>query len=221
MCHIMRMTRCPTACEIAFRVAAPADLYQGLLTLLQKAYPHAFLHAQGKDFREGAGRILLPHYRRALIESELEALAHQLGLKTRVVRFKGNSDDFVLIEMPNGVELIVCYVQSKDSPVRYARQRHQMSQQSNMPYLDFLEFEPGNLMMPPTGLFAILTHSPDEKDLGRLGAANIIFPSPEAGYSLGLLDLWDEAARVHGERAAAAAQVKRKVEVKVRKVENG
>lgn len=211
------MSRPPTPCEKNFRIAAPDDLYKELLALLDLKYRKAFKHTQGKDFRQGAGEVLLPHYRRGLIESELEALAHKLGLPAQIVHFEGNNDDFVMITMPGGVELIVCYVKSKDALVRYARKREELTRQSNMAYLDMLEFVPSNLVLAPTAVFCILTHSPDPKDLSRLGEANVIFPSPDPHYSLGSLNLHQEAERVNRERAAAELQVKRRIEVKLKK----
>lgn len=207
----------PTPAEANFRKAAPDALYQTLLGMLELNYRKAYKASLGGDYREGAGLTLLPQMRRALMESEMPGVAHSLKLNFHIIRFPGNRDDFVLIEMPGGVELIVCYVKDADAPVRYARKREELAQQSNMPYLEFLDFEPGRLVLPPAGLFSILTHSPDERDLGRLGEANIIFPSPNPLYSLGSLNLHREAERVHREQAAAALQTQRKVEVKLKK----
>lgn len=211
------MPRPPTLCEANFRTAAPPGLYGGLLERLDNQYRAAYRHMQGGNFREGAANILLPHYRRGLIESELEDLAHRLGLNSRITQFEGNSDDFVTIELPGGIELIVCYVKDKDAPVRYARKREELTHASNMQHLEFLDFVPRPQVLVPTAAFAILTHTADENDPGRLGTANVIFPSPSAGYSLGSLDLHQEAERVAREQAAAAVQAKRKVEVKLKK----
>lgn len=211
----MRMTRPPMPCEERFRKAAPTALYREFLELLNPAYPDAFREVMAR-FREGAALTLLPHYRRAMIETELQVLAHRLGLSSSVETFPGTTDTFVLIEMPDQVKLIVCYLRNKKDAVRYARAREEMAQQSNQPYL-FEDPTSGNLVLPPSALFAILTHCPDEKDVGIFGSAAIIFPHPDPKVSLGELNVQAEAERVQIEEAAQKTAAKRKVEIKIKK----
>lgn len=210
----MRMSRPPLPCEVRFRNSAPSPLYKEFLRLLSAVYPDAYREVMAK-FREGAALTLLPHYRRAMIETEVQVLAHQLGLTSTVETFPGTTDTFVLIHMPDEVQLIVCYLRNRGDAVRYARAREEMAQESNQPYL-FETPASGNLILPPSALFAILTHCPDEKDMGSFGSAAIIFPHPDRRVSLGELNLQAEAERVQQEEAAAKTAAKRKVEIKIK-----
>lgn len=166
------------------------------------------------QFREGPGLTCLPHYRRAMIETRLPSLAHELGVEFSIEEFPGTTDTFVMLHLPNGVQLIVCYVRNKNDAVRYAVARELLSQESNQPYL----IEPaGHSKVLPPNLFAILTHNAAENDKGTFDDAVIMFPSVHKGVALGELNVKAEAERVQREEAAAATAPKRTIEVKVKK----
>lgn len=208
------MTRPPTACEARFREAAPRGLYETLWRYLDTLYPAEYKKAVD-NYRYDAGLTLLPHQRRAQIETDLPELAHRLGLASSVEYFPNTTDSFVLIHLSEDVKLIVCYLRNKKAAVRYALARSNLAKESNQPYL--IPPEEGRLVLTRQTLFAVLTHSPAPHDLGRFEGGTFTFPSPDEGATLGQLNLQREMERVQAEDVAAASAVERKVEIKIKK----
>ena len=208
------MTRPATPCEKRFRTAAPRKLFETLWRYLDTLYPYEYQKAMGR-YRYEAALTLLPHQRRAQIETDLPQMAHDLGLQVTVEGFPNTTDTFVLIHLQGNVKLIVCYVRNKGDAVRYALARAGMAEESNQPYL--LPPPVQQIVSGPQALFTIFAHSPDAKDVGRFAGGEFIFPSPDARTSLGRLSLRTEMERIQLQDAEAAVSVERKVEIKVKK----
>lgn len=208
------MTLFENPCEARFREAAPRALYETLWRYLDTLYPQEFRKA-ASEYRFEAGMTVLPHQRRARIETDLPALMHKLGLKSTVERFPCTTDTFILVHINNDVQLIVCYVRNRKAALRYAQARSNLTDASNQPYL--LTPEARATVLHRNTLFGILLHSPAPKDHGRFETGTFIFPKPQSRDVLGQLDLKEEMERVQAEDAAAASAVQRTVEIKIKK----
>lgn len=208
------MTRAATPCETRFREAAPISLYESLSRHLQLLYPAEYKKVMDAYSGEAA-LTLLPHQRRARLESDLPLLMHSLGIKTTVEQFPNTTDTFVLIHLSDDVKLIVCYVKNETQALRYAKARADLTADSNQPYL--IPPTEGRLILGRETLFAILAHSPLGHDIGQFGNAYFHFPSPDQITSLGQLNLREEMERVQREAAKVASVAERKVEINIKK----
>ncbi len=208
------MTRLETRCEARFRAAAPRELYERLWRYLARVYPGEYEKVVN-NYRFEAALTLLPHQRRAQIETDLPQEAHAMGLRSSVERFPNTTDTFVLVHIADDVKLIVCYVRNKDAAVRYAQARANLANENNQPYL--LPPPVERTVLGPQTLFAILTHNADANSVGQFEGGQVIFPPPDQVSRLGSLDLKQEMERVQQEDAEQAAVVKRKVEIKIKK----
>jgi len=207
------LPRPKTDVERLFLAAAPNKIFETLWNELSKAYPEEFRNVMN-DKSEKAALTLLPHQRRARIETKLPALMHELGIKATVETFPGTTDTFVLIHLSESVKLIVCYVSSKKRALKYAVTRELLSQEFNDPHL--LLAAPTALTLKPDTAFGVLVHSPHPKDVATFMGGDIIFPA-STGELLGSLSLEAEMQRVQLEEAQKAKEVTRTVEIKIKK----
>ncbi|WP_424951723.1 hypothetical protein [Deinococcus sp.] len=208
------MTRPPTRCESRFRAAAPSQLYEVVWRYLNTLYPAEFRKVMN-GYSVEAARTLLPHQRRARMESDLPNLMFELGLKITVEQFPNTTDTFILIHLTDQVKLIVCYANNKTQAVRYAKARADLTAESNQPYL--IPPTDERTVLTPETLFAILAHSAAENDMGRFGSAVFQFPPPDGIANLGELKLSDEMERAQRQAAEEASLEERVVEIKIKK----
>ncbi|MVN86939.1 hypothetical protein GO986_09190 [Deinococcus sp. HMF7620] len=207
------LLRPKTDVERLFLAAAPKKIYEVLWNELTQAYPQEFRKVMENN-SEKAALTLLPHARRARIETKLPALMHELGIKATVETFPDTTDTFVLVHVSDLVKLIVCYVSSKKQALRYALARELLSQEYNDPHL--LLSAPTALTLSPESAFGVLAHSPHPKDVATFKKGDIIFPASN-GALLGSLSLEDEMELVQLEEAQKAKEVTRTVEIKIKK----
>lgn len=207
------LPRSKTDVESLFLAAAPKKIYEVLYAELSQAYAEEFRNVMNTK-AEGAALTLLPHERRARINTNLPALMHALGIKATVETFPNTTDTFVLIHLSDHVKLIVCYVSSKKRALRYALARELLSQEYNDPHL--LLAAPTALTLKPNTAFGVLVHSPQPKDVATFMSGDIIFPASN-GQLLGSLSLEDEMELAQLEEAQKAKEVTRTVEIKIKK----
>jgi hypothetical protein len=165
-----------------FDQSFPASLQQATVELLREVY--AYSHDTSQVIVQGPhNQDLLPHLRRAIVESRLQSLIQDYpGVQVRIEENRSRNTHIV-IEGPN-IILTESFARAPSKVVRWAAYRSLDSMQN---YPLFRNTEPPDELRPEMKFNAVLLHGHRPNHKNELGFAVIRFPTP--GFRKYLRDL--------------------------------